>query len=109
MPRMPSGAPSGLASTTNAEPLALEANHLKPVQPPGVAVGRGGRLERGEVGAAGALGEHLGRLAGHSPAAKSSRTRSLTSSGANSSARRTTMSPPVPRAHIIPISAWSSR
>ena len=33
MPRMPSGAPSGLASTTNAEPLALDANHLNPLIP----------------------------------------------------------------------------
>ena len=45
----------------------------------------------------------------YSPAANSSRTRGLTSSGANSSASRTTMSPPVPSAHIMPISAWSSR
>src|SRR5690606_41789364 len=30
-PRTPSAAPSDLASTTNAEPLALDANHLSPL------------------------------------------------------------------------------
>ena len=64
MPRMPSGAPSGLASTTNADPLALDANHLNPDSRQCVTVGRGGRLERGEVRAAGPLREHLRRLAG---------------------------------------------
>ena len=42
MPRALSGAPSGLASTTHASPLAFEANHLKPLMrhasPSGVAV-----------------------------------------------------------------------
>ena len=42
MLRMVSSAPSGLASTTKAEPLALEANHLNPLSrhpsPSGVAV-----------------------------------------------------------------------
>ena len=38
---------------------------LEPVQPPGVALGRGCGLERREVGAAGPLGQHLRRLARH--------------------------------------------
>ena len=109
MPRMPSGAPTGLASTTNAEPLALEANHLKPdsrqPSPSGVAVvSRAARSEPPvrsvSIWAASPA---------YSPAANRARTRSRTSGGANSSASRTTMSPPVPRAHIIPISAWSRR
>ena len=109
MPRIPSGAPSGLASTTYAEPLALEANHLNPfsrqASPSGVAVASSAARSEPPVRSV----SICAASPAISPAAKSVRTCSLTSSGANSSTRRITMSPPVPRAHIIPISAWSSR
>ena len=109
MPRMPSGAPTGLASTTNAEPLALDANHLKPLirhaSPSGVAVVSSSARSEPPVRSV----SICAASPAYSPAANSSRTRCLTSSGANSSASRTTMSPPVPSAHIMPISAWSSR
>ena len=109
MPRIPSGAPSGLASTTYAEPLALEANHLNPfsrqASPSGVAVASSAARSEPPVRSV----SICDASPAISPAAKSVRTCSLTSSGANSSTRRITMSPPVPRAHIIPISAWSSR
>ena len=64
-PRLESGAPSGLASTTNTWPSQFDANHLKPLSsqasPSRCRVSR--RLQRAEVGAARALGQQLSGLA----------------------------------------------
>ncbi len=109
MPRIPSSAPSGLASTTNTDPLALDANHLNPLSrhasPSGVAVVSSAARSDPPVRSV----SICAASPEFSPAANNSATRALTSSGANWSARRMTMSPPVPRAHAMPISAWSSR
>ena len=106
MPRMPSGAPSGLASTTKADPLAFDANHLKPfsrqASPAGLAVVSSAARSDPPVRSV-SIWDASPAI---SPAPNSARTRSFTSSGANSSTRRITMSPPVPSAHVMPISAW---
>lgn len=109
IPRTPSGAPSGLASTTNADPLALDANHFKPLS-------FHASPSRTAVASSAPKSEPPARSVSicaaspvDTPAAKISRTRSRTSSGANLSARLTTISAPVPSAQPMPTSAWYSR
>ncbi len=108
MPRPLSGAPSGLASTTHAWPFAFDANHLKPLRrhasPSGVAVVSSSARSEPPVRS---VSDWMVWPA-HSPDANLAITSSRMSAGANWRTRLTTMSPPVPSAHAIPISAWSS-
>ena len=109
MPRALSGAPSGFASTTHACPLAFDANHLNPLSrqasPSGVAVVSSSARSEPPVRS---VNDWMVSPA-HSPDANLAITRSRMSGGANCRTRFTTMSPPVPSAHAMPISAWSSR
>ncbi len=55
----------GLGQHHEGRAVGVGGEPLQAGELPGVAVAHGGRLQRGEVGAARALREHLGRFAGH--------------------------------------------
>ena len=108
-PRVESGAPSGLASTTNASPAQLDANHLKPLSsqasPLRVAVVSSAPRSEPPVRSVSSCAVSPA----HSPEANLASTWSRTSAGAYAATSDWTMPPPVPSAQPIPISAWLSR
>ena len=108
-PRLESGAPSGLASTTNASPLQFDANHLNPLSshasPLRVAVVSSAPRSDPPVRSVSSWAVSPS----HSPDSNLASTWSRTSGGAYAATNAFTMPPPVPSAQPIPMSAWLSR
>ena len=105
---MLSGAPMGLAMTTNASPLRFEANHLKPLRrqasPSGVAVVS--RAPRSEPPVRSVKNWPVWPI--HSPESILESTRSRMSRGANCATWLATIPASAPIAQDMPISAWLS-